>query len=196
MIDNDNDSNNEFEYEGSLELSEINSNDDVLFFPEMLGEYAWTYSDPIFNEILRDKRDNCLPIENTNSDHLLNNVFEIYDKTTDTQLYKDTNWKKSNLLVITVGFTTFCKKWNNNKYKRFLKYIDNNISCKFSFVNNDASLYVDSVWWIYMDGYIYFSIYDYGSVYSYNKLKVDEIILNRLKKINEVIEKNNLDVIE
>lgn len=201
MIDNDydnaNESDDELEYEKYqclIKLSEIHSNDDVLFFPELLYDNYYYDSDPIFKEMCRAKDE---PHLIDNDDNLLDDLFKIYDKTVDTQLYKDTNWKKSNpnLIVINVKFTTFCKKWNNNKYKRFLEYIDKNISCKFSFANND-SLYGCLAYWIYMDGYIYFSIYDYGSVYSCNKVKVDEIILNRLKRIHEVIEKNNLDVIK
>lgn len=190
MIDNDydndnnsNDSDDELEYEKCqrlIKLSEIQSNDDVLFFPELLYDNYYYDSDPIFEEMCRAKDEPHL-IDNDDND-LLDNLFKIYDKTTDTQLYKDPN-----LIVINVKFTTFCRDWNNNKYKRFLEYIDKNISCKFSFANND-SLYGCLAYWIYMDGYIYFTIYDYGCAYSCNKVKVDEIILNRLKRIHEVID--------
>ena len=162
----------EYSNKSESELIELETKDDVLFFPELLGHYSWLHGDHIFNEMKLDKTDKCLIVDDDDRCmNLLNTIFKIYN----------TN---SGVIVINIGFNCHCSDWDNNKYKRFLEYIDKNISCKFSFVNNEAS-YEGRSWWIYMNGYIHFTINDYGQWHSCNKVKVTDIIFDRLKKIHE-----------
>jgi hypothetical protein len=96
--------------------------------------------------------------------------------------------KINNAYHIHIGFLVSISKWNIDKYKIFLDNINNKIDNEYEFrIEYEPAL------WIYKDGYIYFTIYDYGQWYNSVKIKVDDIVLERLTNLVTI---DNINVYE
>lgn len=165
----------------SRTLDFLKIKDEPLFFPEYIDLYRRYNDDTIFKQHFNEMN---------------------LSLSSDT-LFEVINHYKNNDIMIDIGISTICYyySWERYKYKQFLENIEKNIPSKFTFKNNqtytvpleyqyggldlgDDGIYTAS--WIYMDGYIYFTIHDSGIVCNHCKVKIDEIILERLKKIYEL----------
>lgn len=175
------------------EIDFLKIKDDTLFSVEYTDLYGEYEDDTIFQQNFNDISDK------TNLSLYLDTLFEVkkHDGNDD--------------IIIDIGITTICYyySWNRYMYKQFLENIKKNVPSKFTFKNNqtyvvplqhrfggldlddDDGIYKAS--WIYMNGYIYFTIHDSGIVRNHCKVKIDEIILERLKKIHEVTCQIKLD---
>jgi hypothetical protein len=158
----------------SRTLDFLKIKDEPLFFPEYIDLYREWEDDTIFEQ----------------------HFDEINSSLSSDTLFEVKKHDENNDIIIDIGISTICYyySWERYKYKQFLENIEKNIPSKFTFKNNqthmeypfggldlDDGIYTAS--WIYMDGYIYFTIHDSGIVRNHCKVKIDEIILERLKNI-------------
>jgi hypothetical protein len=178
---------------------------DTILFLEYMDLYREWEDDTIFHQNFQDISDVSHEDDGSFS---LDSVFTICNKSTYkyenghiTDKIDDDEDDEDDGINIDIGIITYCyNSWDNGKYKEFLENIEKNIPCKFSFDNSETP--VDKWYdgfgglgvedegiclatWIYMDNYIYFTTYDCGIVYNYHKVKVTDIIFDRLKKIHE-----------